>query len=120
MDKIRLTGLEFYGYHGCLPEEREKGQPFFLDITMHADLKNAGESDDLAQTINYADVYETAKAIVEGEPVSLIETVAERVAAAILRSYGRVQTVRVAVHKPQAPLPGKFRDAAVSIVRSRL
>ena len=119
MDKIRLTGLEFYGYHGCLPEEREKGQKFFLDITLYADLKAAGESDDLMQTINYAEVYETAKAIVEGEPCNLIEAVAERVAAAVLRDYGMVRKVRVAVHKPQAPIPGKFQDASVSVVRPR-
>lgn len=119
MDKIKLTGLEFYGYHGCLPEEREKGQPFFLDITLHTDLKGAGKQDDLMQTVNYAEVYETAKKIVEGEPCNLIEAVAERVAAAILQDYERVRTVRVAVHKPQAPIPGKFQDASVSIMRSR-
>ena len=119
MDKIKLTGLDFYGYHGCLPEERENGQHFYLDITMYADLKAAGESDDLTQTINYAEVYETARAIVEGEPCQLIETVGERVAAAVLRDYAKVQKIRVTVHKPQAPIPGKFTDAAVSVVRTR-
>lgn len=119
MDKIKLTGLDFYGYHGCLPEEREKGQHFFLDITMYADLRTAGETDDLSATINYAEVYETAKAIVEGEPCRLIEAVGERTAAAILRDYDDVQKVRVTVHKPQAPISGKFGDAAVSVVRTR-
>lgn len=119
MDKIKLTGLAFYGYHGCLPEERKTGQKFFLDITLLADLKAAGESDNLTQTINYAEVYETARAIVEGEPCNLIEAVAERVAAAVLRAYAMVRTVSVAVHKPQAPIPGKFQDVSVRIVRPR-
>ncbi|SDG17701.1 dihydroneopterin aldolase [Selenomonas sp. WCT3] len=119
MDKIKLTGLDFYGYHGCLPEERKQGQHFLLDITMYADLKAAGQNDDLAATINYAEVYETAKQIVEGEPCQLIEAVGERTAAAILRDYDKVQKVRVTVHKPQAPIPGKFQDAAISIVRTR-
>lgn len=119
MDKIKLTGLDFYGYHGCLPEEREKGQHFLLDITMYVDLKMAGETDDLSATINYAEVYETAKKIVEGEPCQLIEAVGERTAAAILRDYGKVQKVRVTVHKPQAPIPGIFEDAAISVVRTR-
>ena len=119
MDKIKLTGLDFYGYHGCLPEEREKGQHFLLDITMYADLKAAGQNDDLADTINYAEVYETAKAIVEGEPCQLIEAVGERVAAAVLQDYAKVQKIRVTVHKPQAPIPGRFEDAAISIVRTR-
>jgi len=119
MDKIKLTGLEFYGYHGCLPEEREQGQPFYIDLTMYADLQPAGVSDDLAQTINYAEVYAKVRAIVEGEPCRLIETVGERVAAAVLQDYAKVQKVRVTVHKPQAPLPGKFGDAAISVVRTR-
>ncbi|TYZ26709.1 dihydroneopterin aldolase [Selenomonas caprae] len=119
MDKIKLTGLEFYGYHGCLPEEREQGQPFYIDLTMYADLQPAGVSDDLAQTINYAEVYATVKAIVEGDPCQLIETVGERVATAVLQGYAKVQKVRVTVHKPQAPLPGKFGDAAISVVRTR-
>ena len=65
MDRIVLTGMEFIGYHGCLPEEREQGQPFYIDLTMYADLQPAGVSDDLAQTINYAEVYATVKAIVQ-------------------------------------------------------
>ena len=119
MDKIKLTGLDFYGYHGCLPEERETGQHFLLDLTMYVDLQPAGRSDDLADTVNYAAVYELARQIVEGEPLNLIEAVAERTAAVILQSYQPVQKVRVTVHKPSAPIPGRFQDAAVSVVRAR-
>lgn len=119
MDQITLTGMDFYGYHGCLPEEREKGQHFFIDLTIYAELQKAGEMDDLSATINYASVYETVRAVVEGEPVRLIETVAERIAAAILREELGVQRLDVTVHKPSAPLGGPFRDAAVHIARSR-
>lgn len=119
MDKIKLTGLDFYGYHGCLPEERKKGQHFLLDLTMYVDLQAAGQSDDLAATVNYAAVFETVRAIVEGEPLNLIEAVAERTATAVLAAYAPVQKVRVTVHKPAAPIPGTFRDAAVSVVRIR-
>ena len=119
MDKIKLTGLDFYGYHGCLSEEREQGQQFLVDITMYADLKPAGEPDDLAARVNYAEGYETAKQIAEGEPCRLIEAVGERIASAILKGYDKVQKVRVTVHKPQAPIPGKFEDAAICVVRTR-
>lgn len=119
MDRIKLEGLEFYGYHGCLKEERDVGQPFIIDISMYVDLAKAGASDDLAATVNYAEVYKLAKSIVTGEPFNLIEAVGERIASAIVDRYDMVTRVRVTVHKPHAPLPGKFKDASVSIVRKR-
>ena len=119
MDKIMLTGMEFIGYHGCLPEERQTGQPFIVDAVMFLSLRKAGEEDELAETVNYAQVFEKVREIVEGEPLQLIEAVAERAAAAILQEFPPVEKVEITVHKPEAPIKGLFRDAAVSIERSR-
>lgn len=119
MDKIVLTGMEFIGYHGCLPEERQTGQPFIVDAAMYLSLQEAGKSDDLSKTVNYAEVFAKVQAIVEGEPVNLIETVAERIAAAILQDFSLVEKVEITLHKPEAPIKGIFKDAAVSIERSR-
>lgn len=119
MDRIVLDYMEFYGYHGCLPEERRQGQTFFVDLTMHLELRTAGEQDDLGQTVNYADVFTKIRSIVEGDPCRLIEAVAERIASMVLREYPRVQCVDVTVHKPSAPIPGDFRDVAVAITRER-
>ena len=119
MDKIKLTGLNFYGYHGCLPSERQMGQEFIVDISMYLDLKEAGKSDKLAATVNYAEVYDVVKKIVEGEPRKLIEVVGEEIAQTVLKDFRLVEKVRVTVHKPHAPLPGRFTDAAISVVRSR-
>ncbi|MCR5403911.1 MAG: dihydroneopterin aldolase, partial [Butyrivibrio sp.] len=77
MDRINLTGMEFYGYHGCLPEEREKGQRFYVDVEMFMDLSPAGKSDDLNDTVNYAEVFEYIRQVVEGPSKQLIESVAE-------------------------------------------
>lgn len=66
MDRIVLDHMEFYGYHGCLPEERQQGQTFFVDAVLHLDLRAAGEQDNLAQTVNYADVFTKIRSIVEG------------------------------------------------------
>lgn len=118
MDRIELAQMEFYGYHGALPEERRLGQRFIIDVKLYLDLSLSGSSDDLKDTINYAAVYETVRAIVEGEPLRLIEAVAEKIAAALLADYP-VNAVRVAVHKPDAPVPGKFGDICVQIKRTR-
>ena len=119
MDEIRLDGMEFYGYHGCLAEERERGQVFYVDAVLALDLFEAGRHDALAATVNYAEVYARVRAIVEGEPFHLIEAVAERIAADLLAAYAPLRRVAVTVHKPAAPIGGRFRDVSVHIVRER-
>jgi len=117
-DKIILKGMRFYGYHGWLPAERELGQWFEADLELTLDLSAAGESDALASSVNYAEVYERVKAIMEGPPVALIETLAEKLAEAAL-SFTPVEKVRVLLKKPQAPLGGPLDYAAVEMERSR-
>ena len=90
-----------------------------LDVVLTLPLAAAGASDDLAATVNYAEVFALARSVVEGAPCRLIEAVAERIARGVLARFARVEAVRVTVHKPAAPLPGVFHDAAVTIVRAR-
>ena len=119
MDTIELDGMEFYGYHGCNAEERERGQRFLVDLLLRIPLGKAGGSDALEDTVNYAAVFEEVRAVVEGEPRNLLESVAERIANSVLDAHPLVESLRVTVHKPDAPLPGTFRDAAVSVERGR-
>ncbi len=119
-DRILLTGMEFYGYHGCLSEERRTGQTFLVDLEMYLDLQPAGDSDALEDTVNYAEVFEEVRRIVEGEPRKLIESVAEAISRRLLENFPKLERVRVTLHKPSAPIEGKFRDAAVSIERGRV
>jgi len=116
-DTIELTGMEFYGYHGCLTEEREKGQLFLVDVMLYLALREAGQKDDLHLTVNYAQVQEDVRHIVCGEAVNLIETVAERIVTMLLARYELLKKVSVCVHKPQAPVAGNFRDINVKITR---
>ena len=67
LDKIALSGMKFYGYHGCLNEEREQGQDFYVDVTLSLSLHSAGKSDELKNTVNYAAVSEIVKSVVEGQ-----------------------------------------------------
>ena len=119
MDKIVLTGLHFYGYHGCLPEEKRHGQPFHIDLVLETDLERAGQTDDLTQTVDYSAVYGVVKAVVEGPSYDLIERVGQVIADRILAQFPLVQALTVTVHKPQAPITVPFADVAVRIVRSR-
>jgi dihydroneopterin aldolase len=119
MDRIRLTGMRFYGYHGFFPEESRLGQSFIVDLELEVDLRKAGTQDSLTLTVDYGKVYGTVKGIVEGKPFKLIEAVAERVAGQVLALYVGVLAVTVRVHKPNAPIPGPVDDVTVEIYRRR-
>jgi 7,8-dihydroneopterin aldolase/epimerase/oxygenase len=119
VDKIELKGMEFYGYHGVLPEETILGQRFKVDLTVFLDLSKAGENDNLEDSINYAELYNICKEVVEGLPFKLIEAVAENIAMKILRGYDSVMECIVKVIKPDPPIPGHYQHVAVEIKRSR-
>jgi dihydroneopterin aldolase len=119
MDRIRLTGMRFYGYHGVFPEESRLGQIFLVDVDLETDLRPAGQRDDLTLTVDYGKVYGTVKEIVEGRPYQLIEAVAEQVAERVLAEYPLVQGITVRVHKPNAPIPGPVDGVTVEINRRR-
>jgi 7,8-dihydroneopterin aldolase/epimerase/oxygenase len=119
-DRILLEGMVFYGRHGTLPAERELGQPFVVDVELYLDLRPAGLSDDLTQTVDYGEVHRRTQEIVEGPPVNLTETVAERIAAVILENYPAVEAVRVKVAKPHVRLGDTvLKGSAVEISRRR-
>ena len=115
-DRITLTGLRVRGWHGVLPEERRDGQDFVVDAVLHLDLRPAGASDDLARTVHYGELAEALAAVVAGDPVDLLETLAERLADVCLTA-GPVERVEVTVHKPDAPIPVPFTDVSVTVTR---
>ena len=119
MDRIFLRGMRFMACHGVLPHEREVPQPFEVDVEMGLDLRAAGESDDLDDTVNYAKVYHTVSSIMDGAPKQLIEALAEGIADDLLRDFVSLRWVRVTVHKPAAPIDGMFSDVGVTILRRR-
>jgi dihydroneopterin aldolase len=119
-DRILLTDMVFHGHHGTLPAENELGQPFVISIDLHLDLRPAGTSDDLTMTVDYSEVHRMARAIVEGPPVKLTETLAETIAAGVLRDHPAVEAVRVKVAKPHVRLGDTvLAGSAVEILRRR-
>jgi dihydroneopterin aldolase len=117
-DRILLTGLRARGRHGVFDFEREQGQDFLVDVALELDLGPAAATDDVAETVHYGELAERLVAVVTGEPVNLIETLAERLAEVCLADR-RVAAAEVTVHKPQAPIPHDFADVAVTLRRQR-
>ena len=118
MDSIRISGIEVFAYHGVLAEEKKTGQRFLVDVELGLDLSSAGSSDDLGQTVDYGALAQRIYDLVASERWDLIETVASRVADAVLDD-SRVVSVAATVHKPQAPIPVKFGDVSVTVRRDR-
>lgn len=119
MDKIVMTGMQFYGYHGVFAEENKLGQKFSIDVELYLPLKQACETDDLNATVNYAEVYATIKSVVEGKPSKLIEALAERVASEVLHTYTSIKEITVRVLKPNPPFEIYFEGVTVEIHRKR-
>ena len=117
-DTVTLIGLRANGHHGVFAHERRDGQVFVIDVVVAVDIAAASGSDDLAKTVHYGLLAEQIVGAVERDPVDLIETVAERVAAVAL-GFAAADAVRVTVHKPDAPITVPFSDVAVTIVRWR-
>ncbi|MEH7180029.1 dihydroneopterin aldolase [Neobacillus vireti] len=119
MDKILLNQMEFYGYHGVFPEEKKLGQRFIVDMMVLVDLKKAGETDELEYSVNYGELFQVCKQIVEGEPYKLVEAVAEKIAGTVLSQFSLISEATVKVIKPDPPIPGHYRSVAVEITRRR-
>ena len=118
LDRIDLRGLRARGHHGVFEHERRDGQEFVVDVMLWLDLAPAAASDDVADTVHYGELADRLAAIVAGEPVNLIETLAARLLDACLVDP-RVSTAQVTVHKPSAPIAHTFTDVAVTLRRSR-
>ena len=118
MDRILLNGLTFFGRHGCHPAERELGQKFLVDIELECDVSEAGQSDALADTIDYVSIYEAAREIMEGDSAQLLESLAQRIADYALEDE-RVQSAWVRIRKPHVALPTPVESLGVEITRER-
>jgi 7,8-dihydroneopterin aldolase/epimerase/oxygenase len=116
--RIALTGLRARGHHGVYDFERAEGQDFVVDVRLDLDLGKAAATDDVAHTVHYGELADRLVGVICGEPVDLIETLADRLLTVCLAD-DRVESAEVTVHKPQAPIPHAFADVAVTLRRRR-
>lgn len=118
-DRILVQRIAVFAYHGLLAEEARIGQRFYISLDCRLDLAPAGRSDDVARTVSYADLTEIVTRIATGQRFALIEALAEAIAAEILASHTALDSVRVRVDKPSAPVPAVIDGVAIEIHRSR-
>jgi dihydroneopterin aldolase len=116
-DLIRISGIKAFGYHGVFETERASGQDFYVDVELEVDLTRASVSDDVKDTINYAEVTDLVVEEITTNPVSLIEKLAGRIAERIKATFAQAARVTVTVHKPQAPVTAVVKDISVTISR---
>lgn len=115
IQEISLRGLRCPGHHGVFAFERERGQLFVIDVELAVEVGEAVATDDIALTVDYSLLARRISEDVAGEPVNLIETLAQRLLELVLRLAGDgVQSASVTVHKPEAPLEQEFSDVAVT------
>lgn len=117
-DSITISGLSVFAHHGVFDFEKRDGQEFVIDVTARLDLAPAARGDELASTVHYGELAEAVVAAAQRDPVDLIETLAERIAAVVLDNTA-VESARVTVHKPHAPISVPFADVAVTLERAR-
>ncbi len=119
MDKIMMSHMGFYGFHGVLEEEKNIGQKFFVDAELSLDLSLAGQTDAVENTVSYADVYDDIKYFVESARYNLIEALGENICNMILAKYPSVMEVMIRIKKPEAPVRGIFDYFAIELRRNR-
>jgi dihydroneopterin aldolase len=118
-DRLEVQGIEFHGYHGVPEAERAVGVRFRIDLAFELDLRPAGENDDLTRSVDYAAAAARVVEIGTGPSVQLIETLAERMAAALLAEFALIDTVEVRVTKLLPPAVPTFAASSVVIRRTR-
>jgi dihydroneopterin aldolase len=118
-DTIFIEGLVIHAHHGVMKHETKVGQRFAIDLLLGIDLSDASRSDKLADTVSYATIVDVASRAFTARTFRLVEAAAGAVADAVLREFPAVQSVRVTIHKPHAPISAIFSDVGVTIERSR-
>ena len=116
--RIEVRDLRALGIHGALPEERDRAQPFALDLDVRLDTRRAAASDDLDDTVDYGALCQRAADVVAGTSYRLLEALGDAVARAVLEDH-RVVGVAVTVRKLRPPIPVQVGSVGVRVVRER-
>ena len=118
--KIQIKGLRVYGYHGVMEHERDEGQYFIIDATFKVDAKRASSTDDISNTVSYAEIAQLIADNVRSNPVNLLETLSQRLANEVLFAASPwAKKVKITVSKPDAPIELYFDTISVTAKAKR-
>lgn len=119
MDKIRLNGCRFYGYHGALAEEQVLGQIFVIDLELAVDLSAASLTDNLEETVHYGHVFDRVKDLVEKQRFALIERLAGAICQDLCEAFEPIQAITISIKKENPPIAGHYDSVGIVLERSR-
>lgn len=119
MDKIKIENLRVFAHHGVFDFEKENGQDFYVNAVFFLPLQSCGIRDDLNLSVSYAELSTFISDYMTSHVFDLIETVAEKVAVAVLNEFELIQEVQIEIRKPNAPLQEEFESVSVEIIRKR-
>ncbi|RCW48731.1 MULTISPECIES: dihydroneopterin aldolase [unclassified Halanaerobium] len=118
-DEISLNEMIFYGYHGALKEEEKMGQRFTVNFTGYLNLEAAAREDNLEKSVHYGDIFRMIKEVVENERFDLIEALGLRIIEKLFSEFNRLDSVKIEIKKPSAPIEGILKDASIVLKRQR-
>lgn len=118
-DRILLSDLGFFGFHGVMPEESTLGQRFYVDVTCGVDLRESGRTDSLNDTISYADIYAVVKSAFEEKRFKLLEALAQHIVSSLFVAFPTLDWIKVAIRKPGAPIAMSSGQVGIEIARQR-
>ena len=119
MDRIIIRELQIFAHHGVLDFEKENGQYFYVNAQLGVNIQKAGMLDDLNKTVNYADVCSFIEMYLTDNDFELIETCAEKLAAALMNEYPDIKELDLEIRKPEAPVEQNVESLSVRIFRKR-
>ena len=118
MDKILIRNLKIFAYHGVNPEEKVQGQNFILDIDAFVDISVPCKTDNVDDTVSYAEIIEETVRIFTSRKDDLVERAAERVSEGLFEKFEKIQALRILLKKPEAPIDADFEYVGVEIERN--
>lgn len=119
MDKILIRNLKIFAYHGVNPEEKVQGQNFILDIDAFVDISVPCKTDNVDDTVSYAEIIEETIRIFTSQKDDLVERAAERVSEGLFERFEKIKSLRILLKKPDAPIDADFEYVGVEIERNR-
>lgn len=120
MDKILIRNLKIFAYHGVHGYEKENGQNFVFDIDAYVDIGDACVSDNVEDTVSYSAIIAEVTKIFTAEKYDLLEKATQTVADGLFESFDRIQSLRILLKKPDAPIKADFEYVGVEIFRERI